>query len=217
MSIAGRRPSKMEKSPRDVPLRCLERETGVEPATSSLARSRSTTELLPLDLDDYKQVGKALKGNAFTALFLKPVILSKRSLRREGPLYSLPALLPRPLGILFWSHNRPIPHMNNAVPISGGLWIVGDHQHGLAQVAVGMAQHVQNNLGILRIQVAGRLVCQNDGWFVNQRPRQRDPLLLSARQFGRTVRKPFLQSQQADDFLEIHFVAASVDAGYIQS
>ena len=29
--------------------RRLERETGVEPATSTLARSRSTTELLPLD------------------------------------------------------------------------------------------------------------------------------------------------------------------------
>ena len=27
----------------------MERETGVEPATSTLARSRSTTELLPLD------------------------------------------------------------------------------------------------------------------------------------------------------------------------
>src|SRR6185437_16114192 len=29
----------------------LERETGVEPATSTLARSRSTTELLPLVVD----------------------------------------------------------------------------------------------------------------------------------------------------------------------
>jgi hypothetical protein len=29
--------------------RILERETGVEPATSTLARSHSTTELLPLD------------------------------------------------------------------------------------------------------------------------------------------------------------------------
>ena len=34
----------------------LERETGVEPATSTLARSRSTTELLPLGEFDYKQV-----------------------------------------------------------------------------------------------------------------------------------------------------------------
>ena len=33
----------------------MERETGVEPATSTLARSRSTTELLPLDVPDYKQ------------------------------------------------------------------------------------------------------------------------------------------------------------------
>jgi hypothetical protein len=32
----------------------MERETGVEPATSTLARSRSTTELLPLNLHDYK-------------------------------------------------------------------------------------------------------------------------------------------------------------------
>ncbi len=31
---------------------CLERETGVEPATSSLARKHSTTELLPLAQDE---------------------------------------------------------------------------------------------------------------------------------------------------------------------
>ena len=36
----------------------LERETGVEPATSTLARSRSTTELLPLGESDYKQVAR---------------------------------------------------------------------------------------------------------------------------------------------------------------
>ena len=33
----------------------LERETGFEPATSTLARSHSTTELLPLGALDYKQ------------------------------------------------------------------------------------------------------------------------------------------------------------------
>ena len=33
----------------------LERETGFEPATSTLARSHSTTELLPLDLFDYSK------------------------------------------------------------------------------------------------------------------------------------------------------------------
>jgi hypothetical protein len=33
----------------------LERETGFEPATSTLARSHSTTELLPLSEHDYKR------------------------------------------------------------------------------------------------------------------------------------------------------------------
>jgi hypothetical protein len=33
----------------------LERETGFEPATSTLARSHSTAELLPLCVFDYKQ------------------------------------------------------------------------------------------------------------------------------------------------------------------
>jgi hypothetical protein len=34
-------------------LKSMERETGFEPATSTLARSHSTTELLPLDVLDY--------------------------------------------------------------------------------------------------------------------------------------------------------------------
>ena len=42
------------KSPANAGLvKSLERETGVEPATSTLARSRSTTELLPLGSEDY--------------------------------------------------------------------------------------------------------------------------------------------------------------------
>ena len=40
---------------RTLPCVNLERETGFEPATSTLARSHSTTELLPLGSFDYKQ------------------------------------------------------------------------------------------------------------------------------------------------------------------
>ena len=43
------------KSPRRGRASRLERETGFEPATSTLARSHSTTELLPLGSIDYKQ------------------------------------------------------------------------------------------------------------------------------------------------------------------
>src|SRR6202051_3177362 len=39
--------------------RCLERETGVEPATSSLARKHSTTELLPLSQDQVYRLSRS--------------------------------------------------------------------------------------------------------------------------------------------------------------
>lgn len=42
----------------------LERETGFEPATSSLARKHSTTELLPLDKIEYSKVAAAVKTAA---------------------------------------------------------------------------------------------------------------------------------------------------------
>ena len=40
---------------------CMERETGVEPATSSLARKHSTTELLPLTDTEYN--GTSYRGS----------------------------------------------------------------------------------------------------------------------------------------------------------
>jgi hypothetical protein len=44
-------------------MKILERETGFEPATSTLARSHSTTELFPLDPPTYHTVGVAFKPN----------------------------------------------------------------------------------------------------------------------------------------------------------
>jgi hypothetical protein len=59
---AGRRPRFAE---------ILERETGFEPATSTLARSHSTTELLPLGRVDYSEAVKlqqcAAQGKTFTS------------------------------------------------------------------------------------------------------------------------------------------------------
>jgi hypothetical protein len=44
----------------------MERETGVEPATSTLARSHSTTELLPLDASHYIE-SSGLEANPLLA------------------------------------------------------------------------------------------------------------------------------------------------------
>ena len=52
--------------------RNLERETGFEPATSTLARSHSTTELLPLDEENYTAFARG-NGTAASAVVLRPL------------------------------------------------------------------------------------------------------------------------------------------------
>ena len=52
---AAMKPELSSFIPHPSSLKILERETGFEPATSTLARSHSTTELLPLSSFDYKQ------------------------------------------------------------------------------------------------------------------------------------------------------------------
>ena len=76
-----------------------------------------------------------------------------------------------PLRVSLGWDNFAVPHMDRAVAILGGLWIVRDHQHSLPQFLVGLAQHPQNNLRVLGVEVAGRLVGQHDCRLVDQGPR----------------------------------------------
>jgi hypothetical protein len=78
----------------------LERETGVEPATSTLARSRSTTELLPPCVFDYKQPLRMRQCSCHPerALFVKRGIWAGRAAKtarlasfliKEAPLLAV--------------------------------------------------------------------------------------------------------------------------------
>src|SRR5580704_3183401 len=107
-------------------------------------------------------------------------------------------LRPRPLRILFRAHDLAVAHVNNTISVARGLRVVGNHEHGLPQFAIRMPQHVQHDRGL-----------------VDQCPRQRNPLLLASRQLGRPVRKPFLQSQQAHDFVEVRGIAIPVRPGNV--
>jgi hypothetical protein len=59
------------------------------------------------------------------------------------PNSSMPA---RPLRIIFRRHYQAIAHMNDAVADFGCFGIVRDHQHGLAKLLVGVAQHLQDDI-----------------------------------------------------------------------
>src|SRR5664280_981372 len=70
--------------------------------------------------------------------------------------------------------------VQRVVGVLGGLWIVGDHQHRLAVVAVERAQEAQHLLGRLAVEVTGGLVADEQGRVGDDRARDRDALLLPA-------------------------------------
>ena len=64
---------------------------------------------------------------------------------------------------------------------------MGDHDHRLAVPSDALAEQVQDPGAGARVQVAGRLVGEDDGGPADQRAGDRDALLLAAGQFARTV------------------------------
>ena len=73
-----------------------------------------------------------------------------------------------------------VSHMEDAVGDLGGLRVVGDHEDGLVELAAGLAEHVEDGIGVFGVEVAGGLVGEDYGGSGNQCSRDGDALLLSA-------------------------------------
>ena len=76
---------------------------------------------------------------------------------------------------------------DDAIGVGGHLRVVGDHDDGLAELVDRGAKQVEDAAARLRVEVAGRLVGEDDGGTGDQRPGDRDPLLLPARELGGPV------------------------------
>ena len=72
-----------------------------------------------------------------------------------------------------------------------------DDQDGRA-VVVKIPEEVHDRLAGVRVEIARRLVGEDDRWAVDERPRDGHPLLLSARQF----RRPVLEAVPKPDAFE---------------
>jgi hypothetical protein len=121
-----------------------------------------------------------------------------------------------PLGIEFRRDNLAIPHMDDAISEARRFWIVGDHHDGLTEIFVGLAQHVENDVGILGIQVSGRFVGEHDGRFVDECSGQRYALLFSARQLRWTMWQPVCEPQQSDDAIEVGWIAFRIPSDVLR-
>ena len=73
-----------------------------------------------------------------------------------------------------------ITHLDGSRARRGCLGVMRDHDDSLVKFLIELTEHIQHDLGIRRIKVAGRLVGQNDRRAIYDRPRQSHPLLLPA-------------------------------------
>src|SRR3954462_9846749 len=73
-----------------------------------------------------------------------------------------------------------------------------------------MPKHVEHDLRVFGIKVAGGLIRQNDCGLVDESTGKGDALLLAAGELGRAVFKTLLQSQELDDAIKVSLVAVAV-------
>ena len=81
-------------------------------------------------------------------------------------------------GFLFIDYPS-IQQVNAAFGMPREAGIVGDHADGRA-LLVQFMQQFHNSVRVLRIEIARRLVCQQDRWASRQGPRHGHALLLAA-------------------------------------
>jgi hypothetical protein len=103
---------------------------------------------------------------------------------------------------LFDLDDFTVAHVQDAVGNLCRVRVMGDHKHGLAELAVGADKHVKDDLRVLGIEVAGGLVGQHDGWVSDKRPGNGDALLLAAAELGGAMDETTLDGEQVAEMIE---------------
>jgi hypothetical protein len=89
----------------------------------------------------------------------------------------------RPLRVIFGIDDLAVAHVNDAVAILSRLGIVRDHHDGLPKFLIGKAQHIEDDLRILRVKIPRRFVGQNHSGLVDQCTGEGNALLLPSGKF----------------------------------
>ena len=115
--------------------------------------------------------------------------LTRSSTASASGLGISPTMLPSARNRTWWAND-------------GGAGVVGDHDDRLAEL-VDRPAHEGQDLGARpAVEVAGGLVGEDDRRAAGERPGHGDPLLLPARQLGRSVVEPLAQVDGADHVVE---------------
>src|ERR1044072_9430835 len=108
-----------------------------------------------------------------------------------------------------------VAHLDDAAAHGGGLRVVRDHDDGLVEAVVHLLKHVQDDGGVLAVEVSGRLVGEDDGGRRDDSAGEREALLLAAGKLQRLVVHLVFELEHAEDFASAFGVAAAVFAAAV--
>ena len=99
-----------------------------------------------------------------------------------------------------------VAHVEDAVGDLGGLGVVGDHEDGLVELAAGLAEHLEDGVGVLGVEVAGGFVGEDDGGTVDEGAGDGDALLLAAGELVGAMVEAALDAEHFGEVVEERFV-----------
>src|SRR5690606_419477 len=94
---------------------------------------------------------------------------------------------------LFVTDNAPIHQLHRSRAAGGQTRIVGNHQDGAAELVVDPPEQLEHTVGCLAVEVAGRLVRQQQRWASEQCPGDGHPLLLATGDLGGLLRREVVE------------------------
>src|SRR5262249_36604608 len=100
-------------------------------------------------------------------------------------------------------NNSTIAHFNQSAGNGRGFGVMRNHDNCLIEFAIEFLKHVQNDFGVLRIQIAGRLISEQNGWPVDNGPGNSHSLLLTAGKFRWLVADLAFQPEKGKNFPEM--------------
>ena len=105
---------------------------------------------------------------------------------------------------------------DDPVAVLGDVRLVRDQQHRDAALLIQTLEDVHHLDAGARVQVAGRLVRQEDGGLVDQGAGNRHPLLLAARELVREVIHPVVEPDRVQHLASPRVTRRSVHAGAVE-
>src|SRR6478736_3336840 len=185
---------------------------GISPLSCLTGFSALTTTLVPFS-DSSKISSKAAKivsvrtkepATKATPRKTAKLVSRARTLRAQRllrprlvkPLLQLDHVVGRAGGGV--ADDLPVLQRDQPVGVGRGDRVVGDHHHRLAELVDRLAQQLHDVGAGLGVEVAGRLVGEDDGRFADQGAGDGDALLLAAGELGGTVGATVLEADGAD-------------------